>query len=787
MTDHVKRDASPGLLGQLIRRGRRDASRTSIAFAVVAGFVALTTGIAFAFWTTTGSGTATASTGTLNPPTGTHLSNTAGSGTVNISWTAPGAGATPSGYKVSRTATGGSPVSVCGTGTTLVTVTSCSDTSVPDGTYTYVVTSILGGWTAAGSAAGPVTVTNTIATTTSLVSSANPSVVGQTVTYTATVTQASGSTKPTGSVTFKDGSSTISCTGGTQTLSAGIATCSLAYSSVGSHSITAVYAGSAPFTGSSSTPALAQAVNAASTATTLSSSTNPSVTGQTVTFTATVAAAAPGTGIPTGTVTFKDGTTTLCAGQTLDGSGQATCTLPFASAGAKSVIATYNGSTSYLTSSSASLSQTVSSASTTTTVSSSALASKTGQQVTYTATVAPVAPGAGTPTGTVAFKDNGTTITSCATQTLSGGTATCVVTYSSIGSHPITAVYSGGTDFTTSTSSSITQVVSAASTTTSLTSSPNPSVTGQTVTLTATVAAVSPGAGTPTGTVAFKDGGTNITGCGSQSLNGSGVATCQTTFNVSAGRTLTATYAGTADYSGSTSANLTQVTNQAATSTVVTSSKNPQKTGSAVTYTATVSTTLPGTGTPTGTVTFKDGGSTISGGCTGQALNASGVATCTVSSYPSTGSHNITAVYNADVNYAGSTSPTLTQRIVSNAVTGLGFTNVKVNNNAVTPTCTGLGSANVVCTVSGGNSASLDADVRFVNGSNALTAYSVDSVTGSTAVETKNGTTNGTVTFAPAGTGSPTISGAKSGNDHVYFTVTFSDGLNTFSAILKMD
>ena len=62
-------------------------------------------------------------------------------------------------------------------------------------------------------------------------------------------------------------------------------------------------------------------------------------------------------------------------------------------------------------------------------------------------------------------------------------------------------------------------VVSQTSTTTSLTSSANPSVFGQSVTFTATVAAVSPGSGTPTGTVNFLDGTTTIgTGIGAQFL-----------------------------------------------------------------------------------------------------------------------------------------------------------------------------------------------------------------------------------------------------------------------------
>src|SRR5207237_301832 len=55
------------------------------------------------------------------------------------------------------------------------------------------------------------------------------------------------------------------------------------------------------------------------------------------------------------------------------------------------------------------------------------------------------------------------------------------------------------------------QQVSGASTTTALTSSPNPSVVGQAVTYTATVSPVPSG-----GTVAFKEGATTISGCGTQ-------------------------------------------------------------------------------------------------------------------------------------------------------------------------------------------------------------------------------------------------------------------------------
>jgi hypothetical protein len=65
-----------------------------------------------------------------------------------------------------------------------------------------------------------------------------------------------------------------------------------------------------------------------------------------------------------------------------------------------------------------------------------------------------------TATGTVAFKDAGTLITSCAKQTVSSGTATCAVAgYSAVGSNTITATYSGDGSHLTSTSITLTQTV----------------------------------------------------------------------------------------------------------------------------------------------------------------------------------------------------------------------------------------------------------------------------------------------------------------------------------------
>ncbi|GAA2743398.1 hypothetical protein GCM10009868_16960 [Terrabacter aerolatus] len=279
-----------------------------------------------------------------------------------------------------------------------------------------------------------------------------------------------------------------------------------------------------------------------------------------MTLTATVTA---GNGTPTGTVVFRDGGSAIsCSGgtQTL-GSGTATCSTTWSSAGTRSLTAAYAGSAPYAASSSSVVGQVVNAASTTTRVASSTSPSVVGQSVTYTATVSAPAPGGGVPSGTVTFRDGGSTITCAggATQTLSSGTATCVVASGSAGTHSITAVYAGSTNHIASTSSATSQVVNPASTTTSLTSSAGSVTPGQSLILTATVVAVAPGGGVPTGSVTFKDGATTLScASGTQTLDASGVATCTTSFATTGSRTITATYAGSSNYGTSTSAGVSE-------------------------------------------------------------------------------------------------------------------------------------------------------------------------------------------------------------------------------------
>lgn len=444
-------------------RGARGVLGHGRLLVILVGTVVFTTlaGAAFGYWGTTGSGVGSASTGTLNAPTRVTANSTAGSGSVSVNWSAPTGTLGAQGYLVTRTGNGTS-TAACGTSASMLKATSCTDSSVPDGTYNYTVTAVYNSWTATSAASQSVSVSNTIATTTTLTSSANPSVVGQQVTYTASVTPASGSTSASGAVTFKDASSTITCTGGNQTLAAGSATCSVAYTTVGTHSITATYAGGGGFGGSTSS-ALSQSVGAAGTTTGLTASPNPSTTNQTVTFTATVTVASPGAGTPTGAVAFTAGGNALtCSGgnQTLNGAGTATCQVTFSTAGTRTITATYSGDTNYRTSSAA-LAQSVNTASlpsTTTKLVSSQNPAKSGTQVTYSATVSPTS-GSGTPTGTVTFKDSNTVMVCEAgsSQTITAGVATCKMTYpssspsTSLGSHSITATYSGDATYATST------------------------------------------------------------------------------------------------------------------------------------------------------------------------------------------------------------------------------------------------------------------------------------------------------------------------------------------------
>jgi hypothetical protein len=424
--------------------------------------------------------------------------------------------------------------------------------------------------------------------------------------------------------------------------------------------------------------------------TSLTSSPNPSTTGQNVTLTATVT---PGA---TGTVNFYQNVSSLLGTATLNGGTPNTATLIVGtfSAGAIPLSATYNGDTTYGTSSSSTVTQTVVNT-TSTTLTSSTNPSTFGQSVTFTATVVP-----GTATGTVTFLDGGTAI---GTGTLSGGTATFITGTLSVTSHPITAVYGGDALDTSSTSSQLNQIVNRAPTTTTITSSVNPSVYGQSVTLTATV---SPS--TATGTVGFFDGTTSV---GSGSVSG-GVATFTSTVIPVGSHSFTATYNADANDLASTSAVVIQVVNKAASTTTLTSSLNPALFNQAVTLTASV---LPSTAA--GTVTFFDGATSI-----GTGTLSLGTATLTVSSL-STGSHSLTATYAGDANDLASTSTVVPQTIsqASSTISLTSSQNPSLAGNSITLTATVLPSSATGTATFFDGATQLGSPVTLAGGSAAFT------------------------------------------------------------------
>lgn len=99
-------------------------------------------------------------------------------------------------------------------------------------------------------------------------------------------------------------------------------------------------------------------------------------------------------------------------------------------------------------------------------------------------------------------------------------------------------------------------------------------------------------------------------------------------------------------------ATVTSTVAQAATSVTVSATPNPFTVGQAVTITATVTPVSPGTGTPTGTVTFTDNGNFLN-----TVTLVGGVATLSTSTLTA-GSHTIVATYSGDANFSSSSGST---------------------------------------------------------------------------------------------------------------------------------
>jgi hypothetical protein len=304
-----------------------------------------------------------------------------------------------------------------------------------------------------------------------------------------------------------------------------------------------------------------------------------------------------------------------------------------------------------------------------------------GQQVTFTAVIRPIAPGSGSlQGGTVQFRVDGADFASPVA--VSGGQATKSTTALAVGSHAVTAVFSGDAGFNGSTGTlAAAQVVNKAGTTTSVTSSVNPSAFGQPVTFTATVAPVAPGSGSPGGSVQFSVGGASL---GGPILLSAGTASISTNAVAVGTHAVTASYGGGANFNGSSGALADgQTVNRADSVTSLSSSDNPSKRGQSVTFTAVVNPNPPGSGSPTGSVTFTiDGGGAVTVDIANRQASFSTAAL-------STGDHTVMAAYSGDAGFDAS-SAVLTQTVISpDTTTALtSSTNPSVFRQEVTFTAT---------------------------------------------------------------------------------------------------
>jgi sugar lactone lactonase YvrE len=344
-----------------------------------------------------------------------------------------------------------------------------------------------------------------------LTSTPNPSNYGNTVIVTITV-NSSGAASPTGSVIILDGGKQI----GIANLvgSTGSGTFSTSSLAVGSHTITAAYQGDTN-NGPNSSGSITQLVNQAQTTVALAATPSPAIVGGALSISATVQVVR-GAATPSGELTFTDtfDGTTVALGTKPLGAGGTVAINPTLALGTHSVVASYVGDADDGASASAPVVIKVQLATTSTAVSSSESPSVIETAVTFTAKVTG---NGGTPAGAAIFFADGILLGSSTLD--AGGRATLSYSALTVGTHSITAMYTGDANDQASTSPPISQVVGTISTATSLGASSTTAPAAQLVLIAMVTGSAGP---TPTGTVTFSEGQTIL---GSISLSSDGVAT----------------------------------------------------------------------------------------------------------------------------------------------------------------------------------------------------------------------------------------------------------------------
>ncbi len=273
---------------------------------------------------------------------------------------------------------------------------------------------------------------------------------------------------------------------------------------------------------------------------------------------------------------------------------------------------------------------TASPSSTSLTLTAAPTTSSYSQQVALTATLAPYMVGGESTAGeNITFKSGSSTL---GTAQLASGTATLQVTSLPVGNSTLSAVYAADSNFLGSTSSGISYTVSKG--TPAITWATPASITYGTALSSTQLNATSSVAGS----FVYTPASGTVLNAGSQQLSAA--------FSPS----------DTTDYNGTTVNNTINVV-QAAGSVVLSASANPVNYGSSETLTATVSSA------GTGSVTFKDGSTTL------QTVTLSGGTASYSTSALTTGSHSLVVAWAGDTNYLAATSSALSLTVQKVAIT----------------------------------------------------------------------------------------------------------------------
>jgi hypothetical protein len=391
-------------------------------------------------------------------------------------------------------------------------------------------------------------------------------------------------------------------------------------------------------------------VNADDSTVAVASSVAQAVVGQAVTFTATVRSKGPSALRPQGTVDFLiDGSAVSMGVPLVSGAATFSTAALLAVGSPHSVAVNFHDADGLFNDGAGNLpsGQVVNRAKTSTKVTSSQNPSIFGQAVTWTASVSPVAPGGGTPDGSVTFVVDGASQGSFNLD--ANGQATFSLSTLNVNTHTIVANYSGSLSYLVS-GSSLTggQVVQKPATSTALSPTFNPSRVNQPVVFTATVSAAGV---TPTGTVTF-----SVDGVAKATVTlVNGQASYATTSLAVGNRNVVAAYNGSSNLRTSSDA-LTQVVKAAgstASTAVVQTSGTPSVVTDQITFMATVSGAA---GTPTGAVTFL-----VDGAGQGTfALDGGGQAQLVLSTLP-VGNHTVKVAYYGDDTYKAANSAGIPQ------------------------------------------------------------------------------------------------------------------------------